>query len=195
MKIVDNAVPLFRKLDRDGIDYCVIGGLGVIINGLVRSYDYFRETRDIDIMLPGDYSNIEFSKAYLAAYAQDPELGKNVYEAVFGDEGFDELSKEDQAFVNTSFIGAQLQYDGIDTPSVDAVRSLDEETIETLDYDIIRIKGVNVPVATPECLAKMKEYTVKVLEQTYRSFPRPQDLVDLSRLNDIITRDRTGGAR
>lgn len=186
--VIRTFLPLFRLLNKEGTPYCIVGGLGVMINSLAQSYECFRLTEDVDIMFSEDYTNADFARTYLAAYASDPKTGKLVYEAVFGGGSFEELETGEQCFINTSFIGADKRYDGMDTPNVDVVRRLDEETLDTLESNIVTIDGVNVTVATPETLLRMKRYTMQLLTGTYHSDPRPQDIIDVSRLEDMEAR-------
>lgn len=183
--IVESFAPLFRQLNDHGTRYCVVGGLAVMMNGLAQGYDSFRATADADIMVDDDYTNAEFAHAYLDAYGSDPRFAGAVYDEVFGDGAFKELSKEDQRFVNVSIIGADAATSGVDTPDVDVVRRLDEETLSTLDTRCLEMDGVAIHVATPACLRRMKRYTMALMINGYHTEPRASDVIDLMRLDEM----------
>lgn len=109
--------PMFAEFEERGVDYRLVGGLAVVAHCLTRGSNRFRATEDADAMMPQDYSNADFARDYLRVYATDPRHSKAIYDAVFGEDGFDQLSDAENAFVNASFVGADADLDGIDTPA------------------------------------------------------------------------------
>jgi hypothetical protein len=177
-------LPLLNRLRANDVPYCVVGGIGVMIHSLACGYTAFRGTTDLDLMLPLDYPNSSFSEEYLEAYASRPELREPVYRAVFGDSPLEEVWRGGE-FDNASIVGAEESLDGVRSPNVDVLRRLDEETLDTLDFVSLPVLDASICVATVECLLRMKRYTVNLLTRTYRRDPRPQDLVDIQRLEEL----------
>lgn len=107
--VVYDFLPMFRKLNEQGTDYCVVGGMAVLLQSMdkARESNRFRATHDADIMFGDEYTNADFAKAYMAAFGSDGEFAKAAYDEMFGDGVFDELAEEDQALVNCSFCGPE----------------------------------------------------------------------------------------
>ena len=57
--------PLFERLDEEGIDYCLVGGLAVLAHCLANESGRLRATEDADIMVPPDYSNADFAHDFI----------------------------------------------------------------------------------------------------------------------------------
>ena len=133
--------PMFSEFERKGIDYCLVGGLAVVAHCLTRGEGSFRATLDADAMVPPDYSNADFARDYLNVYAADPAYGRAVYEALLGEGGFAELTEPKMEFVNASFVGADLELDGVDTPDFDVCRVLNGRTLADLERERLFILG------------------------------------------------------
>lgn len=105
--LVYDFLPMFRKLNEQGTDYCVVGGMAVLLQSMDKARDSnrFRATHDTDIMFSDEYTNVDFAKAYMAAFGNDGQFAKAAYDEMFGDGAFDDLAEGDQALVNCSFCG------------------------------------------------------------------------------------------
>ena len=204
--LVSDFLPMFRKLNEQGIDYCVVGGMAVLLQSMDKARDpnRFRATHDADIMFGDEYTNVDFAKAYMAAFGSDGEFAKAAYDEMFGDGAFDELAEEDQALVNCSFCGPETFSGKNDYPDFDVVRSLNGLVLDDLDREFLQIGDIAVPVAKVETLLEMKNRTIELLKSDLSFSSRPQDYADIEtlemiqeRLNDQGTpeRDHVGPLR
>lgn len=184
--VVRQFLPLFKRLNDDGVAYCVVGGIGVMLRALEHDEKSFRMTRDADVMFDTHFENADFARAYLDAYASEPERAALVYRALFGDGSLDMLEADDMRLANTSFVGAKEKYDGVDTPDFDVVRRLNGKELADLDVSTVVFEGVAVPVATPETLLSMKRDTVELLMATRATTSRPQDFDDIDTLESLL---------
>lgn len=185
-KLISVFVPMFKWLDEHNIDYCLVGGLAVLLQGIRTGETDFRATVDADVMFDSSFTNAEFAHAYLSVYAADPKYSESVYEAVFGEGAFEELSTDAQALVNASFVGADADIDGISTPDFDVVRNLNGIDLADIKFEEIDFKGYPIKVATADQLLYMKEATINLLHADITTTSRPQDFIDAMRLKSII---------
>ena len=181
--------PMFADFEERGIDYCLVGGLAVVAHCLVRGSERFRSTEDADAMVAQRYSNADFARDYLRVYAADPNQGKAIYDAVFGDDGFKQLGEAENAFVNISFVGADEDLDGVDTPDFDVCRVLNGRTLDTIERERLTVLGQEVWVATVGELLGMKRDTIAIYGGDPQTSPRPQDFVDVGILGGLATED------
>lgn len=96
----------------------------------------------------------------------------------------------EEAFVNTSFIGATSELDGVDTPNFDVVRLLNARRLSDLDMTVLTVDGIAIKVATVDQLERMQRDTIGILKVGYADSPRPQDFEDLAQLERIRQRGR-----
>lgn len=189
-RLISCFIPMFEYLNSHDVPYCVVGGLGVMLHTYCSGEEAFRATEDADIMFDDTFTNKDFAEAYLATYASDPQFSRRVYEAVFGEGAFKTLDNEEEAFVNTSFIGATSELDGVDTPNFDVVRLLNARRLSDLDMTVLTVDGIAIKVATVDQLERMKRDTIGILKVGYADSPRPQDFEDLAQLERIRQRGR-----
>lgn len=185
-------VPMFADFEERGVDYCLVGGLAVVAHCLVRGSGRFRATEDADAMVAQDYSNADFAMDYLRVYAADPVNGEAIYDAVFGDGGFARLDEAENAFVNISFVGADEDLDGVDTPDFDVCRVLNGRTLATIERERLVILGQEMWVATIGELLGMKRDTIAIYGADFDTSPRPQDFVDVGILGGLAETDAAG---
>lgn len=189
---IESFVPMFRHLKEHNVDYCVVGGLGVLIRAYFSGSEdlSLRITHDADIMFDSEFDNAEFATAYLDSFAADPALACKVYDAMFGDGVFEELRGDEQRYISCSFIGPEgLAADGSALPCFDVVRGLNGFKLADLKSDLVNIGGVEVPVATSAQLLEMKKRTVGLLHADLATTSRPQDYQDIRTLETIIDRE------
>lgn len=156
--LVSDFLPMFRKLNEQGTDYCVVGGMAVLLQSMDKARDSnrFRATHDADIMFGDEYTNVDFAKTYMAAFGGDGKFAKAAYDEMFGDGAFDELAEEDQALINCSFCGPETFSGKNDYPDFDVVRSLNGLVLDNLDREYLQIGDIPVPVAKVDTLLEMK---------------------------------------
>ncbi|MEE1274736.1 MAG: hypothetical protein UHI81_09585 [Olegusella sp.] len=192
-RLIATFLPMIDWLDAHGVDYCLVGGLGVVVQSYASGLGTFRATEDADVMFDTSFTNQDFARAYLGAYAADPAYGGAVYDAMFGDGAFAGLADEAQALVNASFVGADEDLDGVSTPDFDVVRRLNGIDLASIERESVEVMGGHIKVATARQLLEMKEATISLLHADALQTARPQDFVDAARLCAII--DGLGGER
>ena len=140
---------LFRALHDEGVRYVLFGGLAVGALGLSRA------TRDVGLFLAEDAANIEAARRALERVFADPEL-REITPAALSDFGLVRYGPPDHDFVIdlTVRIGEAFRYSDLESRPIE-------------------LFGVQVPVATPRTLIRMKRDTI-----------RPQDQADVQRLRE-----------
>lgn len=181
-KVIDRYIPMIRELNRRNIGYCVVGGLAVLLHAMEANIDRYRLTQDADIMVDSDYSNADFARDYLLAYASDPSISDIVYDAVFNQGDIEELNSLENRTENISLIGASYELDGIDTPSFDVARKLNGRDLSALSTTVIEHDGTLITVADIDTLKAMKQETIELLKMPISETPRPQDYYDIKTL-------------
>lgn len=196
--LIDSFIPMFKYLNEQGIDYCLVGGLAVLIRAyLSGSPDVsLRITHDAGLMFGTDFGNDRFAEAYLKTFSNMFESNPSIYDDMFGGGVIDSLGKEEERLVNCSFAGPQIDGEvvgGLALPDFDVVRKLNGYTLNDLEYDIVTIDGVNVPVATPLQLLDMKRKTIALLHADLAQTSRRQDFVDVKTLEEILREEGEHG--
>lgn len=184
-EIIGRYSPIFKRLEEHAIDYCLVGGLGVMTQSLKTGSDWFRLTEDADILVPGDLRISEFVRLYLDAYSSEGTTSTALYEALFGETPFEELDVEDEP-ANFSVIGANPAIDGFSTPSFDVCKMLNEKTVGDIERERIKVGDTEVWVATVPELLDMKRKTTSLYRATPTQTARPQDFVDMEALEGML---------
>lgn len=126
-----------------GLDYVLIGAAAMGMHGLVRA------TEDLDLLVRATPANIEHLRAALRS-------------AYPGDSNIDEIRAED-------LLGdypAVRYYPPSGDLYLDIITRLGEAaSFETVASQVVVIDGVNVPVATPAALYRLKRDTVRALDR------------------------------
>lgn len=182
---LDLYIPLIKKLNDSNTDYCIVGGLAVMLHALSLDASRVRATNDIDIMVDRRFSNEDFRTFYLESYGGDPEFGKIIYEEIFGEGAFESLESLQATYINQSFLGVSDDAQGLETPNVDLVKSLNNESLETLETTTIIYEEIPIKVATIDQLIDMKEKTINLYRASINETSRPQDFAELSLLNQM----------
>lgn len=185
-EIIRGFLPLFRKLNDEGVDYCVVGGLAVLLHSLAAGKDKVRVTYDADIMFSDEYTNTLFSRDYLDAFATDEAQRSAIADAIFAGGSPDDFLIGDDNVVNALFKGARKEIDGVETPDVDVVRHLNNKSLADLHKGMVLFEGTPIPVASLDDLLDMKQQTIDSLLSRGHELGRPQDYIDRSRLEELI---------
>jgi hypothetical protein len=151
--LFERFLDIMRSLSREKVEYILIGGFAVILHG------FSRLTADIDIFIKPEAENLERLKKAL----------RKIFPA---DEEIDTLSLQDLRDY------AVVRYGTVDNFYIDLIGSIGEMfRYEDLAWEIREVGGVEVRIATPEALLRMKEGTV-----------RPEDRRDARFLTELIAR-------
>lgn len=144
---------LLRRLSEGGIDYVVVGGVAVAVQG------YGRSTKDLDITYATDPANLEaLGEVLVAAKARLRGVPEDV---PFVPDGRT-LKRTQILTLDTVDGGLDLLVDPSGAPSYGAMRSR---------ADVIELDGIQVRVVGLDDLLSMK-----------RAAGRPQDLADIEAL-------------
>jgi len=135
----DEAKTILSALDREGVEYVLIGSMGMAAQGLIRA------TRDLDFFVSATPENVErLKRALKSAFDSDPSI--------------DEISAKDLGGGYPA-----VQY----TPPhgrywLDIISRLGEAfRYEDLEWEEVTLEGIRVRVATPGMLYRMKKDTVR----------------------------------
>jgi hypothetical protein len=139
---LDEALKVLASLEKEGVDYVLVGGAALTIHGLVRA------TEDLDLFVRPTPENIERLRRALQSLYQDPSI--------------DEISTED-------LLGdypAVRYYPPSGELFLDILTRLGEfATFESLEAQEVEWKGVKVRVASPKTLYGMKKDTVRDIDR------------------------------
>ena len=149
---------VLRALAREKVKYILIGGFAVILHGLARL------TADIDIFIKPEADNLaRLKKALKKVFPNDREI--------------DSISLQDLVDYAVVRFGTDADF------YIDIVARIGEMFLyEDLQYEVRKIEGVPVRLATPETLFRMKKDTV-----------RPEDKRDAWFLAELIAKKTSRG--
>lgn len=177
--------PLFDELDDEGIDYCVVGGLGVMIQGLAKGSGGYRMTVDLDLMIGHDTSAQDLLASYGDAFAET-DGDQRTFDAVVVEEKYlEQLANSISDGDNVTLSGFDEGRDGFWAPDIDLCQNLNGYTLGDLERERVRILGHEVTVATVPQLIAMKEKTIEEYQVGHELSSRMQDYIDLRRLRDM----------
>ena len=184
LEIIKEYLPLLKALEDRGIEYCLVGGLGVMSQELRAGMGTVRLTEDADILVPNTLRVSEFAEIYLDTYSRLGTSRDALYEALFATDSFADL---DAGYDSTNFsiIGANEAIDGFATPSFDVCKRLNEKTVDGIDRDRIELAGQAYWVATVGELLDMKQRTASLYRATPSETRRPQDFADMTSLRKL----------
>lgn len=151
--LFENFLKILRALAREKVEYILIGGFAVILHGLARL------TADIDIFIKPEAENLERMKKAL----------KKVFPT---DEEIESITLQDLRDYAVVRFGTAADF------YIDIVAGIGEMfRYEDLEHEVRDIAGVQVRIATPETLFRMKKDTV-----------RPEDKRDARFLAELIAK-------
>ena len=138
----DKLLALLTSLGEQNVEYVLIGGAALNVHGIIRA------TEDIDIFVRPDRENVERLKSALRALWDDQDI--------------DELNAEDLSgpypVVRYGPPGEEL--------AIDLVARLGQAfKYEDIEAETVRLEGVQVRVATPAMLYRMKKDTVRPIDR------------------------------
>lgn len=195
--LIQRYLPIFEYMNANGIDYCVVGGLAVLLHAYVSEPGdrLFRATKDADLMLGEDFDNEDFFDAYLASFAGDGETRQKVLKAMVGDvDLFTELSEE-QLLESCEFSAPSVDEVGIEMPSFDVARSLKGFSLADMETTVLEVFGVKITVGSLDQLLEMKRMTIDLMSVGREMSVRTQDYLDVHTLSSLIERRESGDER
>jgi len=131
-----------KALEQQNVQYVLVGGVALNAHGIVRA------TQDLDLFVKPEADNVARLKRALRAVWDDPEIEEIRYEELSGDYATIRYGPPNEDFVIDLM-----------TRLGDAFR-FDDLAAETVSWG-----GVNVRVATPETLYKMKKDTLRLVDR------------------------------
>ncbi|MEO8032915.1 MAG: hypothetical protein ABI837_00665 [Acidobacteriota bacterium] len=134
----DKLIGLADALNREGVEYILFGGAAVNLHGITRT------TEDFDFFVAPDPENVRRIKRVLRSMWDDPNL--------------DEIQDDDMIGAFPSFSYAPPG----ETFGLDFVSRLGEAFAYTdLEFETHEVEGVDIRLATPLTLYRMKRDTVR----------------------------------
>jgi hypothetical protein len=142
---MDDANPIRRRLGElltalaaEEVDYVLIGGVAINLQGLPRN------TQDVDVFLRPDAENVERVKRALRRVWNDPAIDEITAEDLLGEYPVVRYGPPDEEFMIDLLarIGTAVSFDDL------------EATTKTYE-------GVPARVATPETLVRLKRDTIR----------------------------------
>ena len=158
MNALDDALRLIASLNQAGVDYVIVGGVALNIHGLVRA------TEDVDIFVRPEPENIARLRTALKAVWADPDIDKITAEDLCGEYPAVRYGPPEGSLY------------------LDILTRLGEATaFADLEVEQKEIEGIQVRVASPRTLYRMKKNTV-----------RPIDRADAQALRAVFDLDEEG---
>ena len=139
---LDRLLSLLRALNREGVEYVVVGAVALGLHGFARA------TEDLDLFVRPTPDNVARFKRALSALWPDPEIDTIDAGEFAGEYPTIRYGAPDGGFTVDllSRLGERYEYDDLD--------------IVTVEFE-----GEPVPVATPRTLYEMKRDTLRALDR------------------------------
>ena len=138
---LDRLLVLLRALNREGVEYVVVGAVALGLHGLARA------TEDVDIFLRPTPDNVAGLKRALSAVWSDPDIETIDANQLAGEYPVMRYGPPDGAF------------------TLDILTRLGERfAFDDIEAGVVELEGEPVPVATPRMLYVMKRDTVRSLD-------------------------------
>lgn len=137
---VESFVNVLKALHEHEVDYILVGGMAVILQGVPRL------TEELEIFVKSDAANIDKLRKALRT--------------VFDDDSIDEIKDEDLAQYPVIRYGTPANY------YIDVIDRVDEMfKYDDLEFEMVVRDGVPIRVATKETLIKLKQATMRQIDQ------------------------------
>lgn len=141
MMRMERFLAVVRALDACGVEYIVIGGAAMNVQGIVRA------TEDMDVFVRPTQENIDRLKRALRCVWDDPAIEEISYEDLSGDYPSVRYGPpEDDIYLDI------------------LVRLGEMHSFDSLDSEIVEMDGTPVRVATKRTLFRMKSSTVRPVD-------------------------------
>ena len=139
---VEELLAVIDALNRHGVQYVLIGGGALNVHGLVRA------TEDLDLVLAPTAKNVENLKSALRSIWRDPEI--------------DGLTAEDLLGAYPAVRYGPPQGDLY----LDILTRLGElADYESIEAEVVDVGGIDIRVATPQSLFRLKRNTVRPIDR------------------------------
>lgn len=138
---IDRFLALLHALNREGVDYVVIGAVALGLHGLARA------TEDVDLFVRPTPDNVAGLKRALSSVWSDPDIETIEASQLAGEYPVIRYGPPDGSFTLDilSRLGERFEFDDI-------------------EVGVVELEGEPVPVATPRMLYLMKRDTVRSLD-------------------------------
>ena len=135
---LDRLLALIRALNREGVEYVVVGAVALGLHGLARA------TEDLDLFVRPSPDNVAGLKRALSAVWPDPDVETIDARQLAGEYPVIRYGPPDGPFTLAllSRLGERLEYDDVEAA-------------------VVELEGEPVRVATPRALYEMKRDTVR----------------------------------
>jgi hypothetical protein len=130
---------LIENLNYYKVEYILIGGFAIIL------YGYNRITNDIDLIINGTIDNLNNLR--------------NALNNLYSDKSIEEITIDE--LENYSVI----RYGTPDDFNIDIIKKIGEKSYNDTNFEIVCYNNIRVNVATPESLYKMKEKTMRPIDE------------------------------
>jgi Nucleotidyl transferase AbiEii toxin, Type IV TA system len=139
---LDEALKVLASLEKEGVEYVLVGGAAVSFHGLVRS------TEDLDLFIRPSAENVErLRRALRSVYQDDPSIDEISIEDLLGD------------------YPSVRYYPPAGEMFLDILTRLgDFATFESLEIQEVESNGVKIKLASPRTLYWMKKDTVREID-------------------------------
>ena len=139
---LDRFLVLLRALNREGVEYVVIGAVALGLHGLARA------TEDVDLFVRPTSDNVAGLKRALSTVWSDPDIETIDAGQLAGEYPVIRYGPPDGAFTLDILarLGERFEYDDIEA-------------------GVVEMEGERVPVATPRMLYVMKRDTLRPLDR------------------------------
>lgn len=138
---LDRFLVLLRALNREGVEYVVVGAVALGLHGLARA------TEDVDLFVRPTLDNVAGLKRALSAVWSDPEIETIDADELAGEYPVVRYVPPDGAF------------------TLDILTRLGERfAFDDIEAGVVELEGEPVRVATPRMLYVMKRDTVRPLD-------------------------------
>lgn len=139
---LDDVVGVFGALEEENVEYVLVGGVAVGLRGIERA------TNDVDLFVRATGENVARLRRALMK--------------VFDDASIDEIRSEDLAGDYPTIRYGPPEGDFF----IDIIGRLGTAVaFDDLEFDMVEVFGVRVPVATPRTLIRMKRDTVRPIDR------------------------------
>jgi hypothetical protein len=139
---VEELLAVIDALNRHGVEYVLIGGGALNVHGLVRA------TEDLDLVIAPTANNVESLKSALRSIWSDPEIDRLTAEDLLGD----------YPAVRYGPPQGDLYLDIL-------TRLGELADYESIEAEVVDVGGIEIRVATPQSLFRLKRNTVRPIDR------------------------------